>query len=310
MLRNQSRSFLLGAAACWGLGTVLTKQALGGFTPEVLLPLQLLVSVVLLCVAFLLSRGSLGDVERKAQIAALGVLNPGVSYALGLAGLALIDASTSVIIWATEPVIITVLAVLVLREHLSARLVVCLAVAMVGVSLVLSPSMGGDASALGVLLLFGAVTACAVYTVLVRMMDLRDGALPVVFLQQASALAFAVVLFLVTSGGGAGAPQDGPSVGEWTAALTGGVLYYGLAFLFYVAALKRTTASAAGVSLTLIPVFGLAFSVLLLGESLNLAQVVGSVLVIGSMAALALGSRSVTDERIEAADRAVPRRAT
>ena len=287
MCRNLSRSFLVGAAASWGLGTVLTKKALDGFSPEALLPIQLVVSVGVLGAAFLISRASLTGLRRKGQLAALGVLNPGVSYALGLAGLALIDASTSVVIWATEPVIITVLAVLVLREHISARLLACLAVAMVGVGFVVRPAIGGGGSPLGITLLFGAVSACALYTVLVRKMDLEDGALAVVFLQQASALVFALGLMIVTRGGGA--PSDGPSGSEWAAAVTGGVLYYGVAFLFYVGALKRTTASAAGVSLTLIPVFGLVFSVLLLNETLTFAQVLGSALVVGSMVVLARG---------------------
>lgn len=288
MCKNLSRSFLVGAAASWGLGTVLTKKALDGFTPEALLPIQLVVSVGVLGAAFLISRSSLTEVRRKGQLAALGVLNPGVSYALGLAGLALIDASTSVVIWATEPVIITVLAVLVLRERISARLLACLAVAMVGVGFVVRPAIGGGGgSPLGITLLFGAVSACALYTVLVRKMDLEDGALAVVFLQQASALVFALGLMIVTGGGSA--PSDGPSGSEWAAAVTGGVLYYGVAFLFYVGALKRTTASAAGVSLTLIPVFGLVFSVLLLNETLTFAQVLGSALVVGSMVVLARG---------------------
>ena len=173
MFKNLSRSFLVGAAASWGLGTVLTKKALDGFTPEALLPIQLVVSVGVLGAAFLISRSSLTEVRRKGQLAALGVLNPGVSYALGLAGLALIDASTSVVIWATEPVVITVLAVLVLREHISARLLACLAVAMVGVGFVVRPAIGGGGSPLGIALLFGAVSACALYTVLVRKMDSR-----------------------------------------------------------------------------------------------------------------------------------------
>jgi drug/metabolite transporter (DMT)-like permease len=40
--------------------------------------------------------------------------------------------------------------------------------------------------------------------------------------------------------------------------------------------------------LTLIPVFGLLFSALLLGETLNQRQSLGSVVVIGSMTVLAL----------------------
>ena len=42
---------LTAAAACWGIGTVLSKQALGGVPPLTLLPMQLLVSCGVLLVA-------------------------------------------------------------------------------------------------------------------------------------------------------------------------------------------------------------------------------------------------------------------
>ena len=55
------------------------------------------------------------------RLTALGVLNPGVAYALGLIGLTTITASMSVLLWALEPVVIMLLAALVLREHIPLR---------------------------------------------------------------------------------------------------------------------------------------------------------------------------------------------
>lgn len=296
-----SNAYLVGAAACWGLGTVLSKYALGGFDASQLLPFQLACSVLLLG-AFLLATGSSArGVHRAGRVAALGVLNPGIAYALGLIGLARIDASLSVIIWATEPVLIVAMAFVFLRERMPLWSVLCLASAMAGVALIIG-APAHTASWTGVVLTFVSVMACALYSILLRSMDLTDGTLPVVFLQQASALAFAVVVLVVAQGWSIATIH--PSASEVVSAIVSGALYYGVAFLLYVAALRRTSASRAGTSLTLIPVFGLLFSVLLLGEALNPAQLLGSAVVIGSMAMLARGRASQPSGSLRAPSRA------
>jgi probable blue pigment (indigoidine) exporter len=277
--------YLVGAAMFWGLGTVLSKYALGGIDASLLLPLQLACSVLLLGAFLLVTRSSLRGISRSAQIAALGVLNPGIAYALGLIALAHIDASVSVIIWATEPVVIVVLAFALLRERLPLWSIPCLAAAMAGVALIVgTPSTGN--STFGVVLTVVSVFACALYSVLLRRMNLTDGTLPVVFLQQASALGFAVVVLVVVSRQSFN-PVHATTLQQISAILSGGV-YYGVAFLMFVSGLRRTSAARAGMSLTLIPVFGLFFSALLLGETMRLSQFVGSSLVVGSMAFLAV----------------------
>jgi drug/metabolite transporter (DMT)-like permease len=188
------------------------------------------------------------------------------------------------VIWATEPVLIVVLAFAILHERLSRWGVVCLAAAMAGVTLVVGSPAGGD-SVVGVILTFAAVGACALYSILLRGMDLADTTLRVVFVQQASALAFAVLLLLAVSGRPTGA--DHATASQVVSAILAGVLYYGVAFLLYVAGLRRTSATRAGMFLTLIPVFGLVFSAVLLGETMDAPQVAGSLIVIGAMAVLA-----------------------
>ncbi len=278
-------AFLIGAAACWGLGTVLSKYALGGFNASLLLPLQLTCSVLLLGALLLVTGSSVRGIQQAPKIAALGVLNPGIAYALGLIALAHIDASLSVIIWATEPVIIVVMAFVFLRERLPLWSLVCLASAMAGVALIVGAPSENNAL-FGVIVTFASVLACALYTVLLRRLDLKDGSLPVVFLQQISALVFAIAVLLVADVGSLGAVDA--TTRQWASAIASGAFYYGVAFVLYVAGLRRTSAARAGMSLTLIPVFGLVFSALLLGERFSGAQLLGSIVVIGSMAVLAV----------------------
>ena len=282
---RSSHAYLVGAALCWGLGTVLTKYALGGFDPAVLLPFQLTCSVVLLGVFILATGTSVHGIQHVVKVAALGVLNPGVAYALGLVGLAQIDASLSVIIWATEPVLIVLMAVALLHERLRLWSLIFLATAMAGVALIVgAPSAGVPVA--GVALTFSAVAACALYSVLLRRMSLTDDTLPIVFVQQVSALSFAVVVLLATQTRSSWTVDA--SASQAICAILAGGLYYGVAFLLYVAGLRRTSATRAGMSLTLIPVFGLFFSTLFLGETMGPGQFLGSAVVIGSMALLAI----------------------
>jgi probable blue pigment (indigoidine) exporter len=289
-----ANAYLIGAAMCWGLGTVLSKHALGGIDASLLLPFQLTCSVLLLG-AFLLATGSsVRAIHRSLQVAALGVLNPGIAYALGLFALARINASVSVIIWATEPVLIVVLAFALLRERLPLWNVVCLACAMAGVALIVGTPSAGD-SGVGIILTFASVIACALYSVLLRRMNLTDGTLPVVFLQQASALVFAVVVLFAVSAQSV-TSIDATTSQEISAILSGG-LYYGVAFLLFVSGLRRTSAARAGMSLTLIPAFGLFFSAVLLGETMQVSQLVGSIVVIASMGVLALRGQTKARHR-------------
>ena len=166
--------------------------------------MQLAASCVLLLVVTLVRREPFAWTPPVRRLAALGVLNPGIAYALGLIGLTTITASMSVLLWALEPVAIMLLAALVLREHIPLPLAAAVAVAIAGVLLVVyQPGATGDA--VGITLTVVSIGFCALYTVLTRRMLLDDSSLTVVLAQQVAALLFAVVLATVVElAGGTG----------------------------------------------------------------------------------------------------------
>ena len=184
---------LIAAAGCWGAGTVVSKQVVDDVAPLTLLPVQLTVSCAFLLVVALVRREPLIWTPPVRRLAALGVLNPGIAYALGLIGLTTITASMSVLLWALEPVVILLLAALVLREPVPRALAVTVAIAMFGALLVVyQPGASGDV--VGVTLTLVSIGFCALYTVLTRRLMLDDSSLIVVLAQQAAALVFAVAL--------------------------------------------------------------------------------------------------------------------
>lgn len=270
---------VVGATACWGGGTVLSKQVLDrGVAPLTLLVVELVASCLLLLSLMVLSNGVWTRGPALLKLAALGVLNPGLAYALGLLGLVSVSASMSVLLWATEPILILVLAVLVLRERVAAATLAAIAVALVGVGLVIyRPGTAGDA--IGVALTVAAVTACACYTVLTRRWLLDDSSLIVVLVQQGAALTFAVVVAGLASATGVAALGLPSDAGTWALATASGMVYYGFAFWFFIGGLRGVPASIAGAFLPLIPIFGLA-AAYLVGDRLLDRQWLGAALVV------------------------------
>jgi probable blue pigment (indigoidine) exporter len=261
------------AAACWGLGTVISKRAIDEIPPLLLFPIQLTASVVVL--ALFMRRAGLSLVGSPKLIGRLGILNPGLAYALGLIGLTYISASLYVLLWALEPLLILLLAGIFLGEGITRRFVVLSAIAAAGMGLVVyDPTANGQWP--GVLLVLAGVACCAVYSVIARRwVGTSDSTAQVVLAQQTYALGFAVAVALAAASVGGGLRWSDVSATALLSAIGSGLLYYAAAYWFYLRALRRVPASLAASSFYLVPVFGVAASFVLLGERLELGQWVG-----------------------------------
>lgn len=156
--------------------------------------------------------------------------------------------------WAAEPLLILLFAWLLLRQCVTRRLFAWSMLALAGVLLVVFVPGGGVEPA-GVALTVAGVAACAIDTVLSSCFLADASSLSVVLVQQVAAFLFALLLFtgaLVT--GHVGSLSDVSATG-WISAALAGVLYYGVAFWFYVTGLRRVPAASAAVFLNLIPIF-------------------------------------------------------
>ncbi len=277
--RHRSAYVLTGAAASWGLATVIAKSALTEIPPVALLPIQLAASVLLITPVLLARQRQEPRTRRLGRVIGLGILNPGISYALGLVGLVYITASEAVLLWATEPIMIMVLAAVTLREQVTKTQVVAAGSATIGVALIVS-APDGMSHLIGIGLTLTAVSACAVYTVLSRKWLVEESSLRVVAIQQIAALGFAVtILGAVIVSTGTLMPAN-ISTRSWGSAVISGCLYYGIAFWLYLTGLKETPASVAGQYLNLIPLFGIAAGSVLLGEQLGARQWVGAIVLV------------------------------
>jgi probable blue pigment (indigoidine) exporter len=282
---------LILAAACWGVGTAVSKQAVSEVPPLTLLVAQLLVSLGVLGLVARRRGERLPRSRDGMRLARLGLLNPGLAYALSLLGLAQISASLSVLLWALEPVLILILAVVVLRERPGMALVVLSAVAVGGLVLVLyDPAASGAVP--GMLLTLAGVGCCAVYTVATRRwLPGVDSTLGVVVAQQAHALGFAGIVLLASAAGGVAVLPATLTAAGIVSTVLSGLIYYGLAYAFYLSGLRWVPASVAAVSFYLIPVFGVGAATLL-GDRLAPAQWIGAAVVVIAVGLITVRSAS------------------
>ncbi|HKY47420.1 MAG TPA: DMT family transporter [Acidimicrobiia bacterium] len=285
---------LIGASACWGLGTVLSKSALVHFEPIDLLVVQLGASVAAVALVLALAQSRPPKPAAMWSVAGLGVLNPGLAYLLGLTGLTMTSASLATLIWALEPALIVVAARLLLGEHASGKIIGVAVAGFGGVALVAIGPVSGSFT--GALLILAGVACCALYAVWTRRVVSTGSALAVVFLQTATAFGMAAI-FATMSGY---RPIEAMAQAPWaatSAAIVSGVLYYGLAFLLFVGALRRVSAAVAGLFINLVPVFGILAAYLMLNERLGVLEWLGAGTVLGAMTILLLeGSRQAQQE--------------
>ena len=281
---------LVLAAACWGFGALMSKYALERIPPLTLLMVQLFVSVGLLWLAVLM-QGVRVRLNRDAlRLGLIGILNPGLAYMFSLIGLTRTTASMSALLWAAEPILIIGFAWLLLCERLTWPLLVCAALAIVGVGVVAGLDVwgGGTSSLLGNLLIVIGVCCCALYTVLTRRMVANHSPLLIVALQQTAALVWALLIWPVELWNAGAIHLTAIPLSFWAWGAAGGLVYYALAFWLYLIGLQQAPASLAALFLNLIPIFGVGGAYLLLGERLKLAQWGGALLILVAVVTIVL----------------------
>jgi len=289
---------LVLAAVCWGTGTVASKAALDEIPPLTLLSVQLAASVVTLALVMRLQGVPLRS-DGPPLLGRLGLLNPGLAYALSLLGLVTISASLSVLIWALEPLMILVLAAITLGERITPRLAILSLVAVAGIALVVfDPAAGG--LLVGVALSLAGVACCAVYTVLTRRVipGARDTS-QVVLGQQVHALGLALVLVAAIGVVGGTIVPSSLTVLGLASAIGSGLLYYAGAYWFYLGALRHVPASLAAVSFYLIPIVGLGAGAVLLGDRLDARQWLGALVVLAAVLGVWIDSRRIESVSFE-----------
>lgn len=277
--------YLVATTSIWGSLYIATRIALRTIPPVTLLCLRYLLAFATLAAILAARRGrgvAAKSVEKgdRKYLVLVGVLGYFLGVGAQVVGTKYAGASVASLINAMNPVCITFLAALILKERLSARKVVALAAAVGGAYVILGGSGGGGA-ALGIAFSVLSVVLWSLSSVVVRKLGGKYDPVAVT----AWGIGIACACSLPAAGIElALSPREGML--SWTNLAC--VLYLGLfctALPNYLwnKSLSLVEASTCSLFYPLQPLVSVALGTAILGESVGVNFAIGSALIVGGV---------------------------
>jgi len=277
---------LITVPAIWGGTFVAGKIVVATLTPLMGSFARYVVACVALLVAAVVLEGGLPRLTARQWLATfvLGLFGVFAYNLFFMGALTRLPASRAALIIALNPAITMAISAVVLGERLSARRWAGVALALFGVAVVVSrgdfSSFASGGVGAGELFMFAAVTSWALYTILGR--KVLGGLSPL------AATNYAALWGTVLLGAVATPQFDTLHPSQFDARLILSLLYLGvlgtaLAFVWYYMSVKKVGASSASIFNNLVPVFGVAISVLVLGEALLPSMLIGGAIAIAGV---------------------------
>jgi drug/metabolite transporter (DMT)-like permease len=233
------------------------------------------------------------DLPRLAAICLFGfVLNKSAEFG----GLSLTTASDTALLIASESMFTAILAWIVLREPVRREAVAGLLIGAIGVYIVIErgfglPTLGGGTRLIGDLLIVGALTMEAAYTVLGKATLDRYPALAITTFGIVGSMAFwtpAAAIHIAVAG------MPHLSLAGWLGVLYMAIAATVLGYTLWMVALNHVDAASAAPTLFLQPLIGTAIAVAVLGERPGWTTLVGgAIIMLGVWTASRAESRDV-----------------
>jgi drug/metabolite transporter (DMT)-like permease len=268
----------LGAASIWGGMYVVSKVVLEIIPPFSLVTLRLLLGAITLVIVLFI-RGFPNLSRRQIwQVLGIGFVGYGISLSLQFLGTKLSTAANGSLVTSATPAFVLLFAWMLLGEKITARRLLALFLATLGVIEVIDPRSAqlNPNLFLGNLLLIGAAITWALYSVLVRKVT-----------QNIDVLLFSLIAFF------GGSPVVIPAsawelstsgVGEISLGVVGGVLFLGvvataLAMVLWNTAFAYVDASLASLTFFAQPLVGTFLGWLFLHEKITPLFLLGGLLI-------------------------------
>ena len=279
-MRDRPTLALLGVTAIWGSTFVVVKDAIAQMPVTDFLTWRFALAALAMLVLRPRSVAALGAQGRRVGVL-LG-LALGTGYLLQTLGLQHTSAAVSAFITGMFVVLTPLCGAVLLRQAPGAQTWGAVVVATVGLALV---SLNGLSVGSGELLTLGCAVAFALHIVGLGRWSASHDAFGLAVVQL---LTTALLCGLFAAPGGLALP---PSPSVWGALALTALAATALAFVVQTWAQAHLAPTRAAIVMTMEPVFGGLFAVLLAGEVLHLRVLLGAVLVLGAMIVTEVGPR-------------------
>lgn len=264
---------LAAVALIWGSSFVFMAIGLDAFRPGVVTLARVSLGALTLA---LVPKARVGiDREDRGRVLGLGIIWIGIPLTIFPIAQQWIDSSVAGMLNGAVPIAAAAWATLLLRRLPGWRQLVGIAIGFVGVIAISAPEVvDSSATALGTMLVVGAVVLYGLSTNLVVPFQQKYGALPVLFNAQLAALVIVVPFGLIQIPG---------STWAWSSALAMiplGALGTGLAFVLMATLVGRVGGARGSIAIYFVPVVAIVLGVVIRGDVLQPAAVAGTGLVL------------------------------
>jgi drug/metabolite transporter (DMT)-like permease len=273
---------LVAVPAIWGGTFVAGKIVVASLTPLMGSFARYVVACVALLAAAFVLEGGLPRLNARQWLGTflLGALGVFAYNLFFMGALEKLPAGRAALIIALNPAVTLLLSAILLGERLGPRRWLGVVIALTGVAIVVSRGELADLAGrvgVGEGLMFAAVVSWALYTIGGR--RVMGGLTPL------AATNYAALWGTLLLGVWAAPQLDGLTRQQFDWRVVVSLLYLGvlgtaLAFVWYYTSVKKLGASVTSVFNNLVPVFGVAIGVVLLGEPLLVSMLVGGAVTI------------------------------
>lgn len=272
---------ILGALIIWSSSFVAIKIAYETYPPITLGAARFVAATLILGALTLLPKNRV-RLEKKdiLPVAVSGLMGITLYAVLQNIAMQWTSASSATLIIASYPAITLLLESLIYKVKMNLFKIIGILIAIAGVVILsyVKADTRQQGELLGVLLLLVAGIAWAFYNFLTKKVVNRYPSISLLFYQTLFGTIFMAPLALFERGDWAP-----PTVLSFSMMLFLGLFCSVVAFLLYNNGLKKLPASSVTSMLNLVPIFGVFFSWVLLGEMVTLRKVIGGVIIIAGV---------------------------
>lgn len=272
---------IVATSIIWGLSFLSIKVAVGVLPPMTLALVRFLIgSVVLSIIYFIMEKEKRLNKKDIPMLALSGCIGMSAYFYFENNGIKYISASSASIIIAVIPIFTLIAEIIFLKAELTKKKIISVIVSFFGVYLIVGFNSGGGSenSLKGYLLMFGAVLVWVTYSITTKSLYKKYSQIAIVYFQTLFGTLFLVpfVFFETTNW----------SLVDNTIILNViflGIFCSAIAYYLYIYAMDHLGVSTTSLFLNLLPVVTVIASYFILGERINLYQMIGGALVIFSV---------------------------